>query len=195
MAINNSIILIEIESKFVKEKIRKEITARKKQYKQEDLLRMSEEVFSVLEITGVFREAAHICIYNAMHDEVATRPFIDRWADKKCFYLPVIENDNIVLRKFGKDLIFRKSYLGVHEPVCENFTDYKKIDLIIVPGVAFDRKFNRLGRGGGYYDKFLPQLKAPKAGICFDFQLLDILPVEKQDIKMDMIISENELIW
>jgi 5-formyltetrahydrofolate cyclo-ligase len=64
-----------------------------------------------------------------------------------------------------------------------------------VPGIAFDRKMNRLGRGKGYYDRFLSKISAPKIGICFDFQLLDKIPAESTDIKMDYIVSENELIW
>jgi len=178
-----------------KEKIRKDIAAIKKQYTREDLLLMSEEVFSVLEITGVFDKASKICIYNSLYDEVYTCSFIERWCDKKTFFLPVVENNTIILRKFEKGIAFEKSKLGVHEPIGDNFTDHHQLDMVIVPGVAFDRKFNRLGRGGGYYDRFLSQIKAPKAGICFDFQLLEQLPFDNWDIKMDMVISENEIIW
>ncbi|HQG08910.1 MAG TPA: 5-formyltetrahydrofolate cyclo-ligase, partial [Dysgonamonadaceae bacterium] len=74
------------------------------------------------------------------------------------------------------------------------FVDFDSIDLIIVPGVAFDRKLNRLGRGKGYYDRLLSQLKSPKIGICFDFQLLESIPVEDWDIKMDMIVAQNEIV-
>lgn len=156
---------------------------------------MSEEVFSVIEITGVFNEASKIFIYNAMDDEVATMPLIERWMDKKEFYLPVIESGEMVLRKLDKSTKFEKSKLGILEPKGEDFTDLSKLDLIIVPGVAYDRLSNRLGRGGGYYDRFLSQIKAPKMGICFDFQLVDNVPTEPWDVKMNLIVSENELIW
>lgn len=178
-----------------KDKLRKEIAERKRQYTPDNLLCMSEEVFSVLEITGIFNDAKKICIYNSMKDEVDTHPFIEKWKDRKEFYLPVIENDAIVLRKLTDQSQFVKSAIGVYEPVGENFTDYNKLDLVIVPGVAFDRKGNRMGRGKAYYDRFLPQIKATKAGVCFDFQLFDQIPAESWDIKMDMIISENDLIW
>ena len=81
------------------------------------------------------------------------------------------------------------------EPVGENFMNYNKVDLIIIPGVAFDRKKNRMGRGKGYYDRFLSKMKAPKMGICFEFQLFDDIPNDENDVKMDYIVSENELIW
>ena len=72
--------------------------------------------------------------------------------------------------------------------------DESEIDLIIVPGVAFDRQLNRMGRGKGYYDRLLSTLQAPKIGICFDFQLQDTVPTESFDKKMDMIITEKEIV-
>lgn len=176
-------------------KVRKEISILKKKYNSAELYNRSEEVLSVLEITGVFQEAKTTFIYNSLNDEVQTSDFIRRWSDKKDFYLPVIIGDDIVFRKYTPSTDFQKSALGVLEPVGDNFTDFNRVDLIIVPGVAFDRKMNRLGRGKGYYDRFLSKLSAPKAGICFDFQLFDNIPNEPNDIKMDYIISENELIW
>ena len=63
-------------------------------------------------------------------------------------------------------------------------------DLIVVPGVAFDRHGNRLGRGRGYYDRFLCQhLNVKRIGICFDFQLVDEVPAEAFDIRMEEVIS------
>jgi len=157
---------------------------------------MSGEVFSVLEITGAFQEAKKIFIYNSLKDEVFTLSFIKRWQNEKEFYLPVVAGNDLVFRKYVDNQQYNVTDLGVHEPVGDDFSDYDKVDLIIVPGVAFDRKMNRLGRGKGFYDKFLPNLKrAKRVGVCFDFQLLNDVPADKNDIKMDMIVSENELIW
>ncbi len=69
------------------------------------------------------------------------------------------------------------------------FEEVDKIDLIIVPGIAFDKSLNRLGRGKAYYDKLLKDSKAIKIGVCFDFQLLESVPVDKYDVKMDLIIT------
>lgn len=178
-----------------KEKLRKEIASKKRQFTPEDLLRMSEEVFSVLEITGSFRDASTIFIYNSMPDEVGTKEFVQRWSGEKDFYFPAVVNDKLVFRNITTDTLYTKSKIGVDEPSGTDFTDYKKLDMVIVPGVAFDRKGNRLGRGKGYYDRFLSQIKAPKVGVCFDFQLYDQIPVSDFDIKMDIIVSENDLIW
>lgn len=178
-----------------KEKLRKEISLRKKNYTSDDLYNRSEEVLSVLEITGAFQQAKAIFIYNSLEDEVQTYDFIHKWGGEKNFYLPVVTGDEIVFRACDFSTSFQQSSYGIMEPVGEDFTEYNKIDLIIVPGVAFDRKMSRMGRGKGFYDRFLPKISAPKMGICFDFQLFDTIPTDLNDVKMDFIVSENELIW
>ncbi|WP_029904520.1 5-formyltetrahydrofolate cyclo-ligase [Prevotella sp. 10(H)] len=178
-----------------KDKLRKEISSLKRGFTQADLANRSEEVLSVLELTGVFQQAKNIFIYNSMEDEVQTFSFVHKWEAEKNFYMPVIVNEDMLWRKCTSSTVFKQSAYGIMEPVGDEFTDYKKVDLLIIPGIAFDRKMNRLGRGKGYYDRFLPQIKSPKMGICFEFQLLDQIPADKNDIKMDYIVSENELIW
>lgn len=178
-----------------KEKLRKEIAKEKLHYTSEELLQMSEEVFSVLEITGTFNDASTILIYNSMEGEVSTHAFIEKWKSEKQFYLPVVKDGHLVFRKLEDTTRFEKSNIGVDEPIGDDFTDFSKIDMIIVPGTAFDRKCNRLGRGKGYYDRFLTNMKAPKVGVCFDFQLKDQIPADDRDIKMNMIVGENELLW
>jgi 5-formyltetrahydrofolate cyclo-ligase len=65
------------------------------------------------------------------------------------------------------------------------------MDLFIVPGIAFDRKYHRLGRGKGLYDRILIHVKKPVIGLCFSFQLFDDIPANQQDIKMTKIITED----
>ena len=80
---------------------------------------------------------------------------------------------------------------GIKEPTGKLFTDYTTIDFIAVPGVAFDRNGNRLGRGKGYYDRLLPRIpQAYKVGICFKFQIVEEIPAEPFDIRMDEIITQ-----
>ena len=84
----------------------------------------------------------------------------------------------------------KKGKLNIMEPDGEIFSDYSKIDLAIIPGVAFDHLKNRLGRGKGYYDNFLKNKFIFKIGVCFEFQLLDKIPTTNDDIKMDLIIYD-----
>ena len=184
-----------MNNKISKDNLRKEVSSLKKNYTPQQLLEKSDEVFSVLELTGEFRKAKNIMVYNSLSDEVSTLAFINRWCGDKEFYLPVVKDDDLLFRKYTPCMEYQKSELGISEPVGADFLEYHKVDMIIVPGRAFDRKMNRMGRGKGYYDRFLPKLKAKKIGICFDFQLFENIPCEKNDIRMDMIVSENELIW
>lgn len=178
-----------------KDKLRKQVAKAKQKYSPEELIEMSNEVLSVLEITGKFNDAKRICIYNAISGEVDTRQIIDKWSDVKEFYFPVVKGDDLVIRKVEENTSFEKSSIGIYEPIGSDFEDFAKLDLIIVPGMAFDRKGNRLGRGKGYYDRFLSKTNTTTIGICFDFQLFDNIPADEKDIKMDMIVSENDLIW
>jgi 5-formyltetrahydrofolate cyclo-ligase len=75
------------------------------------------------------------------------------------------------------------------EPVGQPFNDYDQVELAVVPGVAFDAEGHRLGRGRGYYDRFLPLLPhAYKLGLCFDFQKVEHVPTDANDIRMDEVL-------
>jgi len=156
---------------------------------------LSERLFDRLEETDFFRKASSIAIYHALPGEVQTSGFIDKWHPYKQLLLPlVVENDLRLLPYKGKEHLQSGPY-GILEPLnTDDEAHEKEIDLIIVPGIAFDRSFNRLGRGKGYYDRLLSGLTVPKIGVCFNFQLFDTIPTEPFDKKMDMIVTENEII-
>ena len=107
----------------------------------------------------------------------------------------MIVGDDLRLLPYNGTDSLKPGIFGIMEPIEQKTTvDESEIDLIIVPGVAFDRQLNRMGRGKGYYDRLLSTLQVPKIGICFDFQLQDMIPIEPFDKKMDMIITEKEVI-
>ena len=83
---------------------------------------------------------------------------------------------------------------GIEEPTGPEINNLSNIDLVIVPGMAFDMKGNRLGRGKGYYDKLLRKMRCYKIGVCYNFQLLENIPVEEHDFPMDMVISPMNII-
>ena len=106
--------------------------------------------------------------------------------------MPVVKGDELELRYYtGKQDLQKGSY-NIEEPQGELLTNYDKIDLAIIPGVAFDSQGNRLGRGKGYYDRLLKQLNAYKIGICFHFQICTHIPTETFDKPMDEVWSEEE---
>lgn len=150
----------------------------------------SAEILAALEAHPAFRAASTVLLYHSLKDEVDTHAFIRKWSRKKRILLPVVVGDDLELRIYtGPDDMAIGAY-GIEEPIGELFTDYAAIDFIAVPGVAFDRSGNRLGRGKGYYDRLLPRIpSAYKAGICFPFQLVEEVPAEAFDIRMDEVIT------
>ena len=150
----------------------------------------SAEILAALEAHPAFRAANTLLLYYSLDDEVDTHEFIRKWSKSKQILLPVVVGDNLELRIYtGPENLTTGSY-GIEEPTGELFTDYAAIDFIAVPGVAFDRNGNRLGRGKGYYDRLLPRIpSAYKAGICFPFQVIEEVPAEPFDIRMDEVIA------
>jgi len=144
--------------------------------------------FQKLELTPEFQQAQILFIYWSLADELSTYEFINKWSTKKTILLPVIEGDIMNAVRFTSEKKMTKGLLGIMEPISKEIYN-GNIDLAIVPGIAFDSNKNRLGRGKGFYDKFLTNKNLLKIGICFDFQLLDTIPYSENDIKMDKIIT------
>jgi len=80
------------------------------------------------------------------------------------------------------------------EPVDAKEVDLDEIDIVLVPGIAFDKKGHRIGYGKGYYDSFLRKVNALKIGLCMDFQIVDKIPSNEWDVGMDIVVSEKQVI-
>ena len=173
-----------------KKNIRQQIKNLKNNFSAEEKKIKSEDFFFKIEQLDVFQKAKIIFIYWSLPDEVNTHESIVKWAKEKTILLPCIVDDNLALKEFKGIEQMKKGKLNIMEPDGEIFSDYSKIDLAIIPGVAFDHLKNRLGRGKGYYDNFLRNKFVFKIGVCFGFQLLDKIPVTNDDIKMDLIICD-----
>lgn len=171
-----------------KKELRAQIKALKKQHSKEQLLEQSEQILSKLEQHPDFIKSKKIMLYSALPDEVQTKAFLEKWHLKKQIILPTVVGDYIIPVEFAADTTFAVGDFNILEPQNEPYMG--DFDLIIVPGVAFDRNGNRLGRGKGYYDRFLcHHLDVKRIGICFDFQLVDEVPSEPFDIRMDEVIT------
>lgn len=173
-----------------KKELRKQIKNLKNQYSPEQKIEMSRPLWQELEQNILFRQARTVLLYWSMEDEVFTHDYVNEWAGEKTILLPCVKGDVLELRVFeGMESLQPGEAFGILEPVGEIFTDYDAIDMIVVPGVAFDRQGNRLGRGRGYYDKILKETRvAKKVGICFDFQFVEEVPVDELDVRMDVVV-------
>ncbi len=174
-----------------KKELRKYIASLKISHKNSTLPDFqSVKVLAALEAHPAFRAASTVLLYHSLEDEVDTHQFIRKWSNVKRILLPVVIGNDLELRLYTSPNDMTMGAYGIEEPTGEVFTNYAAIDFIAVPGVAFDRKGNRLGRGKGYYDRLLPRIpSACKAGICFPFQLVEEVPAEPFDIRMDTIIT------
>ncbi len=146
----------------------------------------------IIERSAWFKSAAKIMTFHSLPDEICTHHHIDRWCNYKDLYLPRINGNNLDVVKYSNTAM-RQGAFNINEPIGEPINP-QSIDLIIVPGVAFDLKGNRLGRGKGFYDRLLQSTDALKIGIGHDFQLLEQIPSESHDIKMDAIITPHNII-
>jgi 5-formyltetrahydrofolate cyclo-ligase len=174
-----------------KKLLRKEISKLKDLIPFEEKLIRSQKIFDEVENHDYFKKAETIMVYWSLQDEVQTHDFILKWNGIKKIILPVVMENGLELRVFtGLERMVPSGKLNIPEPQGEPFRKLDDIDLIIVPGMVFDRANNRMGRGKAYYDNFLPLVKnAYKVGVCFDFQLIDAIPVSEHDVKMDLVIT------
>ncbi|MDR1745883.1 MAG: 5-formyltetrahydrofolate cyclo-ligase [Tannerella sp.] len=174
---------------------RRKIADLKKACPTETLHALSTTICRRLEKMPLFRQAKSIAAYYALEGEVQTAGFIEYWRSEKKIFLPVTEGDKLRLAPYTGRKSLREGAFHIMEPAAAELSpEMPEIDLMIVPGLAFDRQRNRLGRGKGLYDRLLSEFSVITVGICFDFQLFDRIPAGTDDRKMDWIITENEII-
>jgi len=185
-----------------KAEIRKRMRELKRAVSAEEKLRRSETVMRSVEQLPEFRQAHVVLLYWSMADEVQTHAFVERWYREKTILLPCVVGDDLVLRQYtGPECMVAGEQFGIGEPAgrdrmgaagSEEWKELDKVELIVVPGVAFDKQGNRMGRGRGFYDRLLKSTpNAVKVGVAYDFQMLDTIPVEPHDVKMDRVMSER----
>lgn len=177
-----------------KKQLRKQIRERKKEFSLSEKIELSRPVFEKIEKEELFKEAKVVLLYYSMDDEVYTHDFVEKHYKTKTILLPCVDGDDLILRQYlGIESMKAGEQFGILEPVGKEFNDLEKIDLMIIPGVAFDEEKNRLGRGRGFYDRLLKTVNATKIGVCFDFQVVEQVPTEDFDVKMDVVISTTNI--
>lgn len=184
-----------------KNDLRKKILSKRNNINENTAMNKSEIVIDKLINTVEYQKSSIVFIYMSFKNEVDTIKLVSRMlSEGKQVVIPYTDKKNIRLipcEIYSIDDLKMSPY-GYFEPKEENIIYVKpeKFDLIIVPGVAFDKKFNRIGFGKGYYDRILCQKRkdAKAVALAYDFQVLDQIPYEAHDIKMDMIITETFII-
>lgn len=156
----------------------------------------SEIIFKKLIELDKYKKAKVIGIYKALASEVNTDMLIDYSLKKrKIVLLPKVTPDGLVFYKNNSKEEFVKSDFGVFEPIGveENKYSIDQMDLLIVPGVCFDKNKNRMGFGKGYYDRYIKNSDIFTIGICFEEQIIDNLIIEDTDVKMKMVLTDRNI--
>lgn len=186
----------------IKQELRRKLIDRLMSLAKEEVKRRSSNVEEILSRLPIYKEAKVVMGYFPLKGEVSLLRMFRRAQGSKKFCFPVMDLEKKDLSVFAVDdwdSGFVRGPYGVMQPDISRAekVDIGKIDLVIVPGLAFDRQKNRLGRGAGFYDRFLAKqaLTAKTIGVAFDFQLLFSLPVSPPfDKKVDTVVSESEII-
>ena len=194
-----------------KEELRQQIKQLKRQFTPAQLEELSLPVLARLR--PLLADADTIMAYYSLPDEVCTHQLIDELvAEGKTVLLPkVLDDETMELRRYTGRHDLREGAFHIMEPMGALFTAFSTIDVALIPGVAFDAFGHRLGRGRGYYDRFLralggtmgtvpsvsseanyrgtvPSVPPKLIGLCFDFQKVPEVPVDANDIPVDLVI-------
>ncbi len=174
-----------------KSEIRRKIKALRTMMLEAEKMAAADRVFAQLEKTAAFLMADRILLYHSLPDELSTKSFLTKWSGRKHFYLPRVNGVNLDILPYDETRLELGAF-HIEEPTGTEVVDPEEIELVIVPGVAYDRRGNRLGRGKGFYDRFLKTTKATKVGVGYKFQVFDEIPFEEHDVKMDIVITEDD---
>ncbi|HHW02390.1 MAG TPA: 5-formyltetrahydrofolate cyclo-ligase [Thermoanaerobacterales bacterium] len=178
-----------------KKQLRKIFIENRLKLDEKDIMEKSAKIMSKLFSIKEYRQAKTIMFYVDARNEVKTKYAIKKaLAEGKRVLVPKVKKGSGLLAvEIGSLEELSPGTFGILEPEGEEGIPPEEIDLVVVPGVAFDRRGNRIGYGAGFYDGFLPKLGpgVKKVAVAFEMQMAESLPAEEHDIKIDMIITEN----
>src|SRR3989338_2155993 len=186
----------------MKHSLKSGILEKRKSLSREEVEEKSSKIKESIYSLDEFKSSKNIMFYVSFNNEVDTINTVKELLDKseKKVIVPFVEKGNPILQlseiKDFNDL--EPKTHGILEPKEDKIkkVDIGKLDLVIVPGIAFDKNGHRIGYGYGYYDKFLGKLNknTTKIGLCYGFQLIEKIPEEKHDVPMDIIVTEERVI-
>ena len=181
-----------------KDEIRKQILEKRSNLSLEEVDKKSELIIENL--TPYLKNAQNIMIFIDMKNEVRITKLIELYPEKNFFISKIVNSKNreMKINKYNEnELVLHK--FGYYESSSDDFYDEKILDIVIVPALAFDSSKNRIGFGGGYYDTFLNKVRGKNKntlfiGVCYDFQMIEEVPIEGHDITLDLVINESEVL-
>lgn len=175
-----------------KQELRKLVAESIRQMSDSEREMESINVCMQIQKTEAWEKAHTVLLYCAMRDEISLQKLIDSsYEQKKTVILPVVDGPSLLLRVYSPEHLAIQGPYPIEEPTadCPVFENLQQLDIAIIPGRAFSKEGNRLGRGKGYYDKLLPMINCPKWGAAFTCQIKQDIPSDEWDVKMDRVIT------
>lgn len=176
-----------------KDEIRKEILRKRDEMTFRELNVLSSLVFEKIINHKLFLKHKNIYAFSSFQSEINTDRIIKHALSiDKNVYLPKVQKNKMIFLKIDENTLYKKSRFGIYEPEKEE-ENLENSGFVIFPGLAFDKKCNRIGYGAGYYDKYFEKIKDNfyKVGICFDNQILEHIETNKYDIVLDEVITPS----
>ena len=179
--------------------LRREIKSRLQTLSQEDRIKFSRAVVEKFLASNVYKSSSVIMAYLSTAEEIQLQEFISIALEQgKILAVPFIERHEmqaVILPNLNALEIGAYGILTVKSDV-RKFICAEKIDCVITPGLAFDAKRRRLGKGGGYYDKFLPRaINAKKVALAYDCQIVEKVPNLPHDSAMNFVITPAKIFY
>lgn len=180
-----------VQIKRAKQELRGILEQKRRVLTDEQIATESASIIRHLENSEEFRSAKTIMVYYPIHHEVNLMPLVEKYGSEKVFLFPITHRSSIEVRPYEGTDKMKKGKFHIPEPQTPAYTG--RIDLILIPGVAFDKQGNRLGRGGGYYDRFLRHHgRSCQIGVAYEFQLQSrSLPHNRLDHRVDKVITPS----
>ena len=179
----------------MKNQLKESILEKRNSLSKTEIIEKSKKIKDNLFNLKHYKNSKTIMFFVSFNSEAHTHEMIKESLKNKTIIVPkvvhhelepsvIIDFDNLMPSRFG-----------ILEPIETMKIAYKNIDLVLVPGIAFDKEGHRIGYGFGYYDKFLTKVpKAIKIGLAFDFQVVEKIPKEMHDVPVDMIVTEERVV-
>ena len=183
-----------------KSALRHEIKQRLVQMSKEDRIAKSKQICERIIDAPVFRKATVVMMYLSMPHEVDTTLLIlSAWQQGKTVAVPKVswqQRHMLPVELTSLETGLKTEQMGLRTPTNAIPIPFDQIDLIITPGLGFDKNGNRLGRGGAFYDNFFKHEKitAARWAVAFSGQIYDEIPNDDSDVPIDAVVTENEII-
>jgi len=179
--------------------LRQQILSKRNELTVSDVFEKSKHIFRNLsEIIPPDFNSFHSFIGSIQKKEINTITFLAELIRKeKLLWVPYIDKKKIMHSSRLESLEeLEEAPFGLLQPQKLTDSERRKFDIILIPGLYFDKKGNRLGYGKGYYDKFLSEVEPEclKVGLCFGFQLGEEIKAESWDVKMDYVVTEDSIL-